>query len=531
MRDLVISVIRPEPPVETAAPSALGAIIAEDELPLMPLRRAGNNAPPAPLHPVRHWPLETSGTDENTVPPVRPAAGAVPVFHSQEEPPPFRPVAAQPSPPHFRHPVVAETEDDLICEMEQREPAAPESEADSLKRAFQLFDASSSQPAPPPHSPVPASSPILPRSFAPPAAPDPDDDLICEIEARSVRPPAAMVYEPHPAHANAFSAFIPAAERPPEHQVSRKLIAVGVVVALGGLLWLRWCNHSQQVKGPGAPASTVQAAVSPAASAQAATTSQTASSGRAPATSTGPATSAPPAASTADTMPPEENLTTAKEANDSAPSQPAALAPQPVRPRRPSASVLRGQKRSPAHPMTQTHEKAALEKTGSLPSAPPTSTAALAPPPPNAGQPAPRAFTTPPAEQLRAAAVPANPPPQASPPFTLKPAPAPAVPPPPAGQLSLSQAVVKSAPESPTANTLSPDALRLLLDSAKAGDAGAQLALAVRYANGDGVRQSYPEAFKWFTRAQARGALPRQGQAAEAWGKVQQWAQSHPQRK
>jgi TPR repeat protein len=90
---------------------------------------------------------------------------------------------------------------------------------------------------------------------------------------------------------------------------------------------------------------------------------------------------------------------------------------------------------------------------------------------------------------------------------------------------------VKSSPESPAADTLSPDALRLLLDSAKAGDAGAQLALALRYANGDGVRQSYPEAFKWFTRAQAQGAVPRQGQAAQVWGKVQQWAQSHPQKK
>jgi TPR repeat protein len=89
---------------------------------------------------------------------------------------------------------------------------------------------------------------------------------------------------------------------------------------------------------------------------------------------------------------------------------------------------------------------------------------------------------------------------------------------------------VKSSPESATTNTLSPDALRLLLDSAKAGDAGAQLALAVRYANGDGVRPSYPEAFKWFTRAQAQGVVPRKGQAAEAWSKIQQWAQSHPQK-
>lgn len=517
MRDLVISVIRPEPPAEAAAPSALGAIIAEEELPLTPLRRPENPSPPAPFRPVRNWPLETSRTDQKTAPPFQPVEAAAPVLHAEQEPPPFRSFEAKP-------PMSPEPEDDLICEIEQREPAAPESEADSLKRAFQLFDASSAQPAAPVRSPVPLSGPISSPSFAPPAAPDPDDDLICEIEARAVRPPVPLVNEPHPAHANAFSAFIPAAEHPPEHHVSRKLIAVGVVVALGGLLWLRWCNHPPQAKGRAAT-STVQAAVPPAP----VSPPQPAPTASAPAvTDTAPAASPAPAASTP-AEPPKENLATTKEANDSAPSQPAALAPQPARP---LARALRGQKRSPARPLTQTHERAALEKTGPLPSEPPTAAAALASPPPNAGQPAPRAFTTPPAEQLRAAAVPANPPPQVSPPsFSLKPAPGPAVPPPPAGQLSLSQAVVKSSPESPAAaDTLSPDALRLLLDSAQAGDAGAQLALAMRYATGDGVRQSYPEAFKWFTRAQAQGAVPRQGKAAEAWSKVRQWAQSHPQK-
>ncbi|HTM42355.1 MAG TPA: GAF domain-containing protein [Terriglobales bacterium] len=524
MRDLVVSVIRPEPPAEAPAPSALGAIIAGDELPLTPLRRAESNSPPAPFRPVRNWPLETSRPDQNLAPPVRAAEAAPPVPHQQQETPSFRPVAGMPPLAHFQPPISPEAEDDLICELEQRESAAPESEAESLKRAFQLFDSSSAQPAPP-RTPVPPSSPILPRSFAPPAAPDPDDDLICEIEARSI-PPAPMVGEPHPAHANAFSAFTPAPVRPPEHQVSRKLIVAGVVVALGGLLWLRWCNHAQQVKGPATPANTVQAAVPPAPPPTPAATASQSAPSTVSGTSTARATSSQPAASAADTPPPEEKLTSTEEASDSPP-------PQAARSPRPPVSVLRGQKRVPARPQTQTHERAALEKTGSLAPAPSTSSSAtLASPPPNVGQPAPRAFTAPPAEQLRAAAVPANPPPQTSPPpFTLKPAPAPAVSPPPAGQLSLSQAVVKSSPESPAADTLSPDALRLLLDSAKAGDAGAQLALALRYANGDGVRQSYPEAFKWFTRAQAQGAVPRQGQAAQVWGKVQQWAQSHPQKK
>ncbi len=533
MRDLVISVIRPEPPAEAAAPSDLGAIIAEEELPLTPLRRAENPSPPAPFHPVRNWPLETSRTDQKTAPPFRPAEAAAPVLHAEQEPPPFPPFEAKSPMASFRSPMAPEPEDDLICEIEQREPAAPESEAESLKRAFQLFDASSAQPAPP-RSPVPPSSPILPRTLAPPAAPDPDDDLICEIEARSI-PPAPMVAEPHPAHANAFSAFIPAPVRPPEHQVSRKLIVAGVIVALGGLLWLRWCNHAQQVKGPATPASTVQAAVPPApasAPQPSPTASEQAVTNTAPAASPLAGANSAPAASTAVTAPsPEAKLTTAKKASDWSPLLPEALPPQRPRPRRTPATVLGGQKPSPARPLAETHERAAVEKTGPLASAPSTSIAALASPPPNPGQPAPRGFTAPPAEQLRAAAVPANPPPQASPPFTLKPAPAPAVPPPPAGQLSLSQAVVKSSPESPAADTLSPDALRLLLDSAQAGDAGAQLALAVRYANGEGVRQSYPEAFKWFTRAKAQGVAPRQGQAAQAWSKVQEWAQSHPQKK
>jgi len=112
------------------------------------------------------------------------------------------------------------------------------------------------------------------------------------------------------------------------------------------------------------------------------------------------------------------------------------------------------------------------------------------------------------------------------PPFQLRPAPTAAAPSTPAGRLSLNQAVVKAAPESANGNTLSRDALNLLLESAKAGDAGAQLALGVRYANGDGVAQSYPEALKWFTQARSQGVTPTQPRAARAWSKVQQWAQA-----
>lgn len=70
------------------------------------------------------------------------------------------------------------------------------------------------------------------------------------------------------------------------------------------------------------------------------------------------------------------------------------------------------------------------------------------------------------------------------------------------------------------------EAVRRLRASAQAGDANAQLALAVRYANGDGVRQSYPEALKWFRLAQEGGVTVLWGPAAQAWRRVEQWAKS-----
>ena len=70
------------------------------------------------------------------------------------------------------------------------------------------------------------------------------------------------------------------------------------------------------------------------------------------------------------------------------------------------------------------------------------------------------------------------------------------------------------------------DPVCLLRGAAEAGDTNAQLALAVRYANGDGVWQSYPEALKWFTRAREQGVKVLQGPAAEAWKRVRRWAYS-----
>lgn len=117
------------------------------------------------------------------------------------------------------------------------------------------------------------------------------------------------------------------------------------------------------------------------------------------------------------------------------------------------------------------------------------------------------------------------------PPFQLRPAPAAAAASTGEGRLSLNQAVVKASPESSDGNALSRDALNLLLDSARAGDAGAQLSLGVRYATGDGVPQSYPEALKWFNQAREQGVKPTQPRAQQAWNKVREWEESQHAKK
>ncbi len=68
--------------------------------------------------------------------------------------------------------------------------------------------------------------------------------------------------------------------------------------------------------------------------------------------------------------------------------------------------------------------------------------------------------------------------------------------------------------------------IKTLRSSAESGDPDAQLALAVRYANGDGVKQSYGDALKWFSRAEAQGALPSDHKALDAEERAQAWAAS-----
>ena len=441
MRDLVISVIRPEPQEESAG-SALAARAAEEK---------------------------------------PPAAG-------------------------FRPSVIADPEDDLLCEIEQRAPA--KSESTPQARAFQLIKAESQQP--------PALTPRVPAPFA---NPDPEDDLICEIEMRPVRPAAPQA---HPAHA--LRGFAPAPLNLPEHTISRKLIVAGVVVALIGLIWLRWCNRSPNAAANQVRSSTVEAA----SSALPPVTAPAVSAATAPSSST---TAAQPAPTTETAGPEPSPPADTEGASDVTP----ATRPAQPRPER-QAQRNRIRRREAGPGLTgagRKLERASVEKAVPLNSAAPASPAAseartmqaktvLAAP---SAQPATVAQQT---EALPSISAAAMPPAQLTPPpFQLRPAPAAAVPSAPAGQLSLNQAVVKAVPQSASGSALSRDALNLLLESAKAGDAGAQLALGVRYATGDGVRQNYPEALKWFSRARAQGVTPSQRQAAQAWSKVQQWAQAH----
>lgn len=412
----------------------------------------------------------------------------------------------------LRPAAIPDPEDDLICEIEQRAPVKPESNPQA--RAFQLIKAESPQfPAPTPRVPAPRVPAPFPNA-------DPDDDLICEIEMRPVRMAAP---QPHPARA--LRGFAPAPLNLPEHTISRKLIVAGVVVALAGLIWLRWCNRAPQAAGNQTRSSTVEAASSAAPPVTApAVPAATAPSSSSPAAQPAPTSQAPA---------PEPSPEADAEGGSEAAPAPRPARPRPERQVQPNRISHREAKPASTVPGRKA-ERAAVQKAPPSNSAAPTS-------PPGFGsraqtmqattvQAAPSAQPTAVAQQAEALPpTSAAPTPEAQltpPPFQLRPAPAPAPPSAPAGRLSLNQAVVKAAPESANGNTLSRDALKLLLESAKAGDAGAQLALGVRYATGDGVPQNYPEALKWFSRARAQGVTPTQPRAAQAWSKVQQWAQS-----
>ena len=73
----------------------------------------------------------------------------------------------------------------------------------------------------------------------------------------------------------------------------------------------------------------------------------------------------------------------------------------------------------------------------------------------------------------------------------------------------------------------STEALADLERAASTGDPQAELSLAVRYANGDGVRRDYYEAVRWFTQAAAQGVTPTEGKAADAWKRTRRWLAGH----
>jgi len=421
----------------------------------------------------------------------------------------------------LRPAAIPDPEDDLICEIEQRAPVKPESIPQA--RAFQLIKAESQQ--------FPAPTPRIPTLFA---NADPEDDLICEIEMRPPRPAAAVAPQPHPAHA--LSGFAPAPLNLPEHTISRKLIVAGVVVALAGLIWLRWCNRAPHAAGDRVTSSTVEAAsrTAPPVTAPPAVAAPNSSAPAAAApNSSAPAAQPAPAASEA----PAAELSPTLDAESTSEPPPRPRPAQPTAERQSQrAKISRREAQARETRVPHKAERAWVEKAPRLNSAaagPASFTDSAAQPHPMEAasvQAAPSAQPTAIAQKAEASppmSAAAAPPAQLTPPpFHLRPAPSAAAPSNPAGRLSLNQAVVKAAPQSANGNTLSRDALNLLLESAKAGDSGAQLALGVRYATGDGVAQSYPEALKWFRQARSQGVTPTQPRAAQAWDKVQQWAQA-----
>lgn len=402
-------------------------------------------------------------------------------------------VAQQKPAPTPVPPVVSDPDDDLICEIEQRAPAKPQ--ADPLQRALELIKTGDQEAA------APAA-----MAFA---NPDPGDDLICEIELRSYGPPGTGADSEQ---AHAFSSFAPAPAQPAERPVSRKLIVVGIIVALAGLVSLRWCNRAQNAARNTAPGPAAQAPPTTIAVPKPPTRAVALPAPDAFADSTTPpALSAQPLATT----PYTGNL------KPSAPhpgsSSERSIRPAPSAPRKGGHPAYAGARDGPDNPPLA----AATPHSFPLPAPPHASSASS---PTASAIPAPTLAGTQAQTPSVLAAVSAPPLPSPALPASVVPAPKDVT-----NRLSLSQAVV-TASGSEDGKAFTAEALSLLLDSAKAGDGSAQLALAISYANGEGVRQSYPDALKWFRRAQAQGVLPQGERAQRAWAKVQQWAQVHPQK-
>ena len=505
MRDLVMSVIRPAPqaPVPATSPSLAKASVPENppaKLPISP--PAAKAAPPvAPL---------ANAVAPPVLPPVKVAVSpvvAIPASPAPAAPKPEQAAMVPPPAPPVQHlDFRQEADDDLLCEIEPR----PQEEGDSdlLIRAFELVKGG--------HS---AESSVPSNAFE---NWDPDDDLLCEIDMRNGREPLSSLEASEEDHE--LSAFTPAPARPVEKTVPRKLMLAGLVAVVLGLVWLGWCNHAQQLAHNSIAANVVAHA--------------------APAVPPAPKPVEPAPSQMAEAAAPPQ-ITDSTDNRSAETTLPAKIPSDPA----PRASATR-----PAAPAT-THlaaEPAVVEKTrknspaaGSPRNAPGRiNIASVSPPAPQPSSSRPVAPASdqhpgsPPASLTstesrsagQATSLPVDPP-ASEPPATKSAGQTPGTAAPSrSGQLSLSQAVVTAAPETGSDSKLSPDAIRLLRSSAEAGDGNAQLALAVRYTNGEGVKQSYAEALKWFKRAKEQGVEADQGKAAEAWSKVQQWAQGTEKR-
>jgi putative methionine-R-sulfoxide reductase with GAF domain len=265
---------------------------------------------------------------------------------------------------------------------------------------------------------------------------DPEDDLICEVEACA---PSLAAQTPSFAASPARSlAALSPVERErdvdvPALKISPIFVVTGLVTLVLVLVWLNWCN---QALPRAVPRQSVPAASSPAPVA--------------------------PAARAAEPPPAGPSVSLSDASHKAVPASPAVQ--KPPRPRVASAQARRTAPLPP--PLLE------------LPTAAPAS------------------------GDIAASLVEA----QAS-----VPPPAPPASPTPGAQAASGEAADIAA----------------LLHAAAQGRAQAQLDLAVRYANGDGVVRSYPDALHWFSRAQAQGLLPRDAAALDARERTEAWLLEH----
>jgi hypothetical protein len=362
--------------------------------------------------------------------------------------------------------------------------------------------------------------------------PDAEDDLMCEIEGQRQH---ATEWEEEPSgelleqeeELGHLTSFAPADHNGNGRQavVSRKLLVAGAATVVLGVVWLAWCNHSSQ-----------QFAAHPPASKEASVPAATLAEAPKPATEQAPSHAAEtpsPAAVVLDkkeegSREGQQNSVPAAKPKKVASSAKASASP-PVRHDKPiahsSAEAEVVKRYVPQQP-----ETAATAQPAPKPQAP--NVASTIPP-----QPAPDLKSSPvavnnnlpekppvSASQLSASAtVPAAAPASTSP---EKPAPTTPQPETVGRKLSIAQATVSSLAKVPPAGAPATggDAITLLQRAAAAGDAHAQLALAVRCANGDGVHRNYPEAWKLFNRAASQGVTPTDSKSFEAKRKVDEWA-------